>query len=186
MGTELHAMQAVHPCIAALLVKAIKHESKSTGPNSHPTSVAGLLEIGKVRVACVHCSSWHRFHFRTWPVMLQATIALASPVVEKALRCSSLLDPTTHYATPLPRLPHPSPELRIARDAAAAPGPVSGALVTACDTCRLGATTWRNATSYPHPALGAYPGRRGCCGLADRVRSERAVQRLARCFPSHA
>jgi hypothetical protein len=67
---------------------------------------------------------------------------LASPVVEKALRCSSLLDPTTHYATPVPRLPHPSPELRIARDAAAAPGPVSGlTLVTACDTCRLGATT---------------------------------------------
>ena len=39
--------------------------------------------------------------------------------------------------------------------------------------------------AYPHPAVGAYPGRRDCCGLADRVRSERAAQRLARCFPSH-
>ena len=39
--------------------------------------------------------------------------------------------------------------------------------------------------AYPHPAVGAYPCRRDCCGLADRVRSERAAQRLARCFPSH-
>ena len=50
--TEAHPTQAVHPRIASLLVQALKHESKSTGPNSHPTSVAGLLEVGKVRVAC--------------------------------------------------------------------------------------------------------------------------------------
>ena len=40
-------------------------------------------------------------------------------MLEKALRCSSLLDPTTHYATPLPRRPHHSAALTNARDVAA-------------------------------------------------------------------
>ena len=40
-------------------------------------------------------------------------------LLEKALRCSSQLDPTTHYATPLPRRPHHSPALTNARDIAA-------------------------------------------------------------------
>ncbi len=37
----------------SLLVQALKHESKSTGPNSHPAPVAGLLEVGKVLAR--HC-----------------------------------------------------------------------------------------------------------------------------------
>ena len=46
-------------------------------------------------------------------------VAMVYALLEKSLRCSSQLDPPTHYATPLPRRPHHSPAQTNARDIAA-------------------------------------------------------------------
>ena len=96
--------------MAALVVRALKHEATCTSANSHPTSVQGSLEIGKVRTACSAC-------LRTRPALHACALQLAVALgfVEKSLRCSSLLDPEDLYSMAPPRQPHRSAAVTAAR-----------------------------------------------------------------------
>jgi len=96
--------------VAALVVRALKHEATCTSANSHPTSVHGSLEIGKVLTACSACR-------RTRPALHACALQLAVALgfVEKSLRCSSLLDPEDLYSTAPPRQPHRSAVVTAAR-----------------------------------------------------------------------
>ena len=100
----------LHPSVAALVVRALKHEATCTSANSHPTSVQGSLEIGKVRTACSAC-------LRTRPALHACALQLAVALgfVEKSLRCSSLLDPEDLYSMAPPRQPHRSAAVTAAR-----------------------------------------------------------------------
>ena len=100
----------LHPSVAALVVRALKHEATCTSANSHPTSVQGSLEIGKVQTACSACR-------RTRPALHACALQLAVALgfVEKSLRCSSLLDPEDLYSTAPPRQPHRSAVVTAAR-----------------------------------------------------------------------